>query len=118
MVVQLQYLIHRQVSPLNILEEHAASRHADGTALALVGRLFYVLLVVGRLEVDRNHVSTTRIAARHRHVGDIEGASMSGFLIVIQQYLYLYLPVQHVPFHLSSHRFSKDDSIASSSAVT
>jgi hypothetical protein len=62
-------MIHGQVAPVNVLQEHAASRHADGTALTLVGRLFYVLLVVGRLEVDRDHVSTTRIAARHSHVG-------------------------------------------------
>jgi hypothetical protein len=48
-----------------------------------------VLLVVGRLEVDRDHVSTTRIAARHSHVGVLQGAPMPRLLIVIQQYLYL-----------------------------
>jgi hypothetical protein len=51
--------------------------------------LFYVLLVVSRLEVDRDHVSTTRIAARHSHVGVLQGAPMPRLLVVIQQYLYL-----------------------------
>src|SRR5215210_2572691 len=88
-VVHLQYLVHGQLAPVNVLEEHAARRHADGATFALVGSALYVLLVVGRLEVHRNDVSAARISAGHGHVGILQGAPMPRLLVVIQQYLYL-----------------------------
>jgi hypothetical protein len=51
-------------SPLwNLLQEHAARGHADGAALALVGRVLYVLVVVCALEVHRHHIPAAGVAA-------------------------------------------------------
>ena len=88
-VVHLQDLIHGQVAAVDLLQDHAARRHADGTALAHVGGVLYVLLVVGALEIHRDYVPTAGIASRHRHVGVLQRPPMPRLLVVIQQYLYL-----------------------------
>src|SRR5215212_530418 len=88
-VVHLQDLVHGQLAPVNILEEHAARRHADGATFALVSSALYMLLVVGRLQIHRNDISTARISARHGHMGVVDGTPVPRLLVVIQQYLYL-----------------------------
>src|SRR5215203_5605015 len=88
-VVHLEDLIHGQVAAVDLLQNHAARRHADGAALAHVGGVLYVMLVVGALEVHRDYVPTAGIAPRHRHVGVLQRPPMPRLLIVIQQYLYL-----------------------------
>jgi hypothetical protein len=94
-VVELQDLVHREIALDDLLEQHARRRHADGAALAIVGDVGYVLVILGALEVDRHHVAATRVPPRHRHVRVLQRAPLTRFLIMIEEYLYLQLPVQN-----------------------
>src|SRR3712207_271913 len=95
-VVHREHLVHRQVFLADLLKQHARGGHADGAAFALVGDAFHTLVVLGPLEVHSNHIPAARVPARHLHVGVIQGATVPRPLVVIEQKLYLQLPVQRV----------------------
>jgi hypothetical protein len=68
-VVELQDLVHRQIALDDLFEQHARRRHAYGAALALVGDVGYVLVVLRTFEVDSDYVAAARVAPGHRHIG-------------------------------------------------